>query len=136
MKKLILILALFALAFPCVAQRALTTAEKTSRTYSLTIAINTTTTEAVQSMTLLYGCSPVSILMPAAFTGTSLTVLGSQDGTTYASVTDEAGAAKTITVAASKLVALASGSTLAWRHFKLVSSASETAARTVKVHCR
>jgi hypothetical protein len=77
------------------------------------------------------------LLMPATFTGTAVTfqVAESADGT-YRALTDSAGAAVSVTVAASKAVALNPTTFLGVRHIKVVSGSAEGGARTVTLVTR
>lgn len=54
----------------------------------------------------LYGMSLQGIMMPAAWTAASITFAVSVDGVTFNPMTDPAGTEKTITVSASKYIAL------------------------------
>lgn len=77
-----------------------------------------------------YGLMPVLLLvLPAAFTGTSIQFDVSVDGTTFQRLYDDAGNALAVTVAASHTVAVPSLG--AARSVKLVSSAAEGAARSI-----
>lgn len=75
--------------------------------------------------------------MPASFTGTTITFkASSSEGGTFTIVKDDAGADVSITVGASRWVALQSAvmaKLAAFRWLKLVSGSAEGAARTIEV---
>lgn len=78
------------------------------------------------------GKVPVALQMPAAFTGTAVTFLGSVDGVTYQAI-EPGGAAYSVSVAASKTVPLVAVYFAGFAYLKLVSNAAEGAARNVVV---
>lgn len=98
-----------------------------------TIAISTTTSAAVY-----LGSSVVlGIEMPAAFTGTTLTLHGaSASGGTYAVLRDSAGTALTLTTAAGYRHYLDPIITAGWNYIKVVSGSSETAERVITLLVR
>lgn len=101
-----------------------------SKSKTATIANGQTTSDAVN-------CGdkpPVMLRMPAAFTGTSLTFQGSQDGVTFQEI-DAGGSAYSVTVAASKDIALDPLKFGGARFIKLVSGSAEGADRAVIVVC-
>lgn len=70
--------------------------------------------------------------MPAAFTGTAISFLVlAADGITYNALTNDAGVAYSITVAASKEVIVDMSKMFGVQQFKLVSNAAEGAARSI-----
>lgn len=94
-----------------------------------TIAISTTTSDAVR----LYACSAVGFQIPAAFTGTSITFLGSMDrGATFKQVRDQLGAAVTYTVAVDGSYPMDANVFAPYDQIKLV-AASQAAARAILV---
>lgn len=96
---------------------------------SVTIANGATTSGALQ---ITNDCAVVSIQTPAALTGTTLTLQGSQDGTNYGDVYLD-GAVMTLTVTTSKVYQISPRATLGLASIRLVSGSSEGAARTILV---
>lgn len=83
--------------------QAVQTVDKAVQVLTATIAINGTTSDAVN----LYGCTGAAFQMPAAITGTSVTFLGSIDkGVTFKQIRDINSNAITFTVAADGLYPL------------------------------
>jgi len=85
----------------------------------------------------LYGYALKGVVMPAAFTGATLTLLASdrEDGT-YLAVFDGGGAAVSLTVAASRYVVLTSAQAdaVAGINFlKVASGSTEAAPRSLKI---
>jgi len=78
---------------------------------------------------------PVTLLMPAAFTGATVSFQGSLDGATYQAV-NVGGAAYSETVTASKNVTLDPSVFAGFRYVKVVSASAEAAARSVGVVAR
>ena len=78
---------------------------------------------------------PVSLQMPAAFTGATVSFQGSYDGVTYQAI-NTGGAAYSETVAASKNVVLDPSAFLGFRYMKIVSASAEGADRTILVSTR
>ena len=78
---------------------------------------------------------PVTLLMPAAFTGATVSFQGSLDGSAYQAV-NVGGAAYSETVAASKNVTLDPSAFAGFRWIKVVSASAEAAARSVGVVMR
>lgn len=96
------------------------------------IAINGT----VSGIALLHGLTVVGIGMPAAFTGTAITLqAGDADGT-YRAVNVIGGTAVSLTVAADKYIALDPATLRGIERLKLVSGNTETAARTITIFAR
>lgn len=76
---------------------------------------------------------PIAIVVPSAFSGTTLTLNASIDnGSTFQPIYN-AGTAYTVNVGTSRYVALNRDVMDGVRIFQIVSSASETAARTVTI---
>jgi hypothetical protein len=96
---------------------------------------NTTVTWAISTtdvtVAMNVGRIPLGLQMPAAFTGTSIAVHASHDGTTYAPVFNSAGTAYTLTVSESAARYVALDRTLldSVRFVRFVAS-SQAAART------
>lgn len=99
-----------------------------------TVANGGTDSDAVD----LHGCALAGLIMPAAFTGTSVKLLACDTLTgTYVLVADGAGADVSITVTTSKYVAVPNLTLLAGiRFLKLRSSGAEAAERTVRLVVR
>lgn len=74
----------------------------------------------------------LGLVMPAAFTGASITFTVSHDGTTYQALYDESNTQVSVTVAASRSYQLPDA-LAAWPYFKIVSASNEGAARTLYV---
>lgn len=95
------------------------------------IAIDETTSGAVDCG----AASAVGLFTPSTLTGTAVTFLGAHDEDgTYQAVVDSAGAAVSVTVSASKAIGFSAAvvaALLPWRFLKIVSGATETAARTL-----
>lgn len=95
-----------------------------------TIAISTTTSAAIQTN----GLSLVGIQLPAAFTGTAISFLGSVDGTTYQAVkSTTSGTALSYTVAQGTYAAINPQDFYGLPFIKLVSGSTEVAARSFTV---
>ena len=103
---------------------------KIADTLTATIAISTTTSAAVD----LGGASMAGLIMPAAFTGTtiSFTVSDTLDGT-YVALKNTAGTTISFTVAASTAIGFAPNDFAAWRYIKIVSGSTELAGRAIKI---
>jgi len=100
-------------------------------TYSTaTIAISGTVSSVVDCTD---GRTAFAIITPAALTGTAMTFQASHDGVTYTPITDTAGAAVSITVAASRYIPIASANFAGVRYLKIVSGTTEVAARAIIV---
>ena len=78
---------------------------------------------------------PVSLQMPAAFTGATVSFQGSGDGVTYQALYIGA-AAYSETVTVSKNVQLDSSQFAGFPWLKIVSASAEGAARSIVVHTR
>lgn len=96
-------------------------------TTTATIAINQTTSGAVS----LGGGTLVGIQMPAAFTGTSIGLMVTLDGTNYVDVYDLSGNLLAITVAADRYISLDPGVYIGLETIKIKSGSTELAARTI-----
>lgn len=77
------------------------------------------------------GMSLVGIVMPAAFTGTAITFLGSADNSTFVDVYNTAGTQISATVGTSQYVALSPSDLTSIQYLKLKSGSAEGAARTI-----
>lgn len=76
------------------------------------------------------GCSLVKVKMPAAMTGTKLTLQGSLDGQTFAGVTMD-GSAVEFTFSANVVYEVNPRATIGLRSFRLASDGTEAAERTI-----
>lgn len=76
------------------------------------------------------------IVTPAAFTGVTLALHVSADGTTFAALYDTAGAAVSVTVAPSRHVYIDPVLTAGWPYVRVVSGTAEAAARSVTLLVR
>ncbi|MCP4899733.1 MAG: hypothetical protein GY906_22435 [bacterium] len=108
----------------------MTTTQLTDRNRHMvtaTIANGQTTSEEIQTN----GYAALGVLMPGAFTGTSLTLLQSFDGTTWTAVYDSDGGQVSISVAASRFIVLDPSTMAPLTRFKVVSGSSEAAERSL-----
>lgn len=94
-----------------------------------TIAISETVSDAVP----MYGCTPVAVQIPAAFTGTSLTFQGSIDGGATFGAISNADGAITYTVTTDGMYSLNPADFAGYDKIKLVSGTTEVAAREIVV---
>lgn len=92
-------------------------------TKSATIASGASLSGAVD----LFDRIMAGIEMPASWTAAGLSFEVSSDGVTYRPLTDDAGAEKTLVVAASKAVQFTLAEGFAWRYLKLRSGTSSAA---------
>lgn len=99
---------------------------------TVTIASGQTVSEAVD----LHGYSLLGVVTPAALTGSSMTFQGSVDGNTYNAIYDTSGNQLSMTVAASRFIAIAPTDLASCRYLKLVSGSSEGADRTITLAIR
>lgn len=74
----------------------------------------------------------VGLLMPAAFTGSTLSFQVGVDGTTFSALYDAAGAAVVLPVTQGRAVAMPAG-ILPWPYCRVVSNSTEGTARTLTV---
>lgn len=95
-------------------------------TQTATIANAATTSDAMSQD----GGALAGFVMPAAFTGTSVTFTVSGDGVTYQALYDETNTLVSVTVAASRSYA-APAALAAWPQFKIVSGSAEGAQRLI-----
>jgi hypothetical protein len=95
-----------------------------------TIASGQTSSAAIPTS----GLSLVGIQMPAAFTGTTVTFLGSLDGTTYQTLkSTTSGTSLSYTVAQGTYVAIDPVPFYGLPYIKIVSGSAEGAARTLAI---
>ena len=94
---------------------------------TFTIANGQTTSNAIKLM----GRSLAALIMPAAFTGTSLTIKASIDGVTYLDAYNTDGNILTISCAANRYICLFTPDFFATEYIKIVSSGAEGAERVV-----
>jgi hypothetical protein len=76
---------------------------------------------------------PVAIVLPAAFTGTTVTPKTSYDGVNSNPIYDAAGTQKTINVGTGRRVILSPSDYLGARYVSLTSNATESADRVIKI---
>ena len=106
---------------------------------SVVIAINATVSGAVDLSLNDHLARLVGFVMPAAFTGASISFQVSADDSTYQALYDDANSLVSITVSASRTygfrndVAMALGH---WRFVKFVSASAEGAERTIVVYTK
>lgn len=79
---------------------------------------------------------PVMLVMPAAFTGATVTFQSSADGVAYQALNIAAGTAYTLTVAASKNVSIDGTMFYGARYLKIVSASAEGATRSLVLVAR
>jgi len=98
-----------------------------SRNTIINIASSATTSGALD----LDGLCFVAFIMPAAFTGTSVTFQASDDNVTYYAVNNTANVAVTIPVTASKYYLLNPSDFAGVRYLKFVSGSTEGGSRNI-----
>lgn len=98
------------------------------RSNTITIANGEATSTAFDAR----GFATFGIVLPASFTGTSLTFQVSHDNSTFQALHNTAGNAVSQTVAQGKSYILPA-ELAPWRYFKVVSGSNEAAARTLVV---
>ena len=99
---------------------------------TITIPINTATSSSYE----LGGTHLIGIIMPASFTGTKFTIQGSIDGTNFYTVHgSDTGTAKEIKATAGIFVVVQDIYDSPFNFFRLVSSATELAERTLQIVC-
>lgn len=99
---------------------------------TVTIANGATLSDAVD----LSGYVLVGLIIPAAFTGTTITFSMSDDNATFYGINNAGGTALSATVAVSKCILFTPGDFVGIRHLKLTSGSAEAAARTIKLITR
>lgn len=108
------------------AMNAATTTIANGATDSSTITLGSGTTN--DNIKTLQG-----FVMPAAFTGASVSFKVSLDGTNFYPLYDSTNSLVSITVAASRAYTLPADTFNGWPYMKIVSGASEAAQRTITV---
>jgi hypothetical protein len=78
----------------------------------------------------------VGILMPSAFTGATIELEGSIDGTNFYDIYNTDGSALSITVGTDRLIALVPSDLACVRYLRIVSASSEAAERTINIIVR
>ena len=101
-------------------------------TDTVTIANAGTTSTAIDCRS----CTIVGIIIPSAFTGTSLTFTASDDNSTFRDLYNSHGAQYYCVVAVDRHIALELSDFMCARYFKLVSGSTEGAERTITVVLR
>jgi hypothetical protein len=99
---------------------------------TVTIASGATTSGAVD----LLGMVLVGIIMPSAFTGTSITFQASPDNSTFTAVYNSAGTQLTATVSTSRTILFSPGDFVGVRNLKLVSGSTEGGSRIITLILR
>lgn len=99
---------------------------------SVSIANGATVSSSID----LQGLGLLQIMMPAAFTGTTITFQSSLDDVTYQACYNTAGSALSCTVAASRNILMSPGDLVGIRFLKLVSGSAEGGARTINLQVR
>lgn len=97
------------------------------RTHTLTIANGATSSDSLE----LRGEGLVGFLMPAAFTGASVSFTGSTDGTNFNALYNADNTAFSIVVAVDRRYCLSPQDFLGMRQVRFVSASAEGAARTI-----
>jgi len=101
-------------------------------TKTATIANGGTVSDAID----LEGRGLTAMVMPAAFTGTTITFQGSVDGVTYQALYNASNSAVSMTVAASRTYLFTPGDFSGIRYLKVVSGSAEGAARSILLVAR
>lgn len=99
---------------------------------TITIASGQTTSSALD----LQAQGVCGFLMPAAFTGTTITFSGSADDVTYGDLYNTSDTQFSVTVAASRYFCVNPGDFLGVRYLKFVSGSAEGGERTINVMTR
>jgi len=101
------------------------------------IAASGTTSDAVAvGGDPIDGGGVVAIYIPASFTGTTITFLGSKDNNTFKGIYKTDGSAVSYTVAADTWVSVPVADLAGYAWIKIVSGATEGSARTLQVAVR
>lgn len=74
----------------------------------------------------------VGLIMPAAFTGTTMTFNGSDDGTNFYALYNTSGTQLSITVSTNRLILFTPGDLVGPQYLQLVSGSTEGGARTIQ----
>ena len=98
----------------------------------LTIANGATVSDIVD----VQGHGLVGIIIPAAFTGTTLTFQGSFDNNTFVAMYDSAGTELSVTVSTSRMISFCPSDFVSPRYLKIVSGSAEGAERIVELMFR
>lgn len=107
-----------------------------TRTNQVTIASGATTSISVDTSAFGEAVGLVGFIMPAAFTGASLSFKVSQDDVTYVPLNDSSNALVSITVTASTAYGFKQDVRSCldpWRFFQFVSASSEAAPRIIVI---
>ena len=96
---------------------------------SVTIGAGSTTSDAID----MQGYTLTAIIMPATFTGTSLTFSVSDDGNTFYTMYNTSNTAVTAYVTQGRWYELLPSDFASTRYLKIISSATEGSARTIKL---
>lgn len=101
---------------------------RSQKKFTLTIANGATTSDKFAAG----GHVIFGLVVPSAFTGTSLTFSVSADDSTYQTLYDNTGTVVSLTVSTSRSFDLPTA-LAAWPYFKIISGSSEGAARSLVV---
>lgn len=97
---------------------------------TVTIAASGTNTDAIDLGTARLA----GVQIPAAWDAANITLEVSADGVTFVPLYNQAGTIVTLTAATSRVVQAPFVDLIAYRHIKLVSTATQTAARSLILH--
>lgn len=103
----------------------------TTETYTLTIPASGSSSNSHRT----HGMRGGSFQLPAAMTGTAVTVQVSNDGTNFSEVIEEGGEVNPVTVAGNAAFVLPE-KTFSFQYFRLTSNGTEAAARDIQVFVR
>lgn len=97
-----------------------------------TVQVTITNGQQDSGVLTLYDRSLVGLILPATFDGAGLTLLVSQDGTTFVELDDpDTGAAVSLTVTASKAYAIDPILCIPWNFLKLHATTAQSTTDTV-----
>jgi len=104
----------------------------TFQNQTVTIA-NGATTSGIAN---LDGLAVMGFIIPAAFTGATMTFLGSDDGTNFYTLVNASGTTLSVTVVTSSYMLMSATDLIGIRYLKLVSASSEGAQRSIGIITR
>lgn len=100
----------------------------TNYSQSVTIPNGLTTSGTIDMQDL----SMVGLIIPAAFTGITMTFLGSPDNVTFYPIYNTSGTQLSITVATSRIISFTPGDFAGMRYVQLVSGSAEAGNRIIQ----
>lgn len=106
--------------------------ERIAENLTATISSGQTESTAVP----LYGCNMVALIMPASFTGTTVTFKGSNDGTNYVPLYNASGTQLSASVGTSRAVCFTASDFAGWKYIKIISGSSEGGDREIEIVAR